>query len=113
MAKPQLIYDANCPVCTTYIAVLKKKVSPSELEYIPNGDGLDDFQYINSDGITFDGNEAIDAFSADYPQIKHLFFMLPEKYRTLGLKALYAAAGAARNVYKAATRGGCGCGKKK
>lgn len=111
MAKPQIIYDANCPVCTAYISVLKKKVSPSELDYVPNGDGLDDFQYINSEGVTFDGSDAIDAFSEDYKQIRHLFFMLPEKYRTVGLKVLYAAAGVARNVYKAAT--GCGCGRNK
>ena len=62
MTKPQLIYDANCPICSNYTRLLKKKITPDKLEYVPNGDGLDEFRYINANSVVFEGNAAIDEF---------------------------------------------------
>lgn len=112
MAKPQLIYDANCPICNNYTRLLKKKITPDKLEYVPDGDGLDEFRYINSDGVMFEGNAAIDELSKDFTEVNQFFWLLPQKYRTTALKAVYQASSAVRNVIKKATRGGCGCRKK-
>lgn len=113
MPKPQLIYDANCPICSNYIRLLKKKITSDRLEYVPDGSNLDDFRYINSDGVAFDGNAAIDELTKDFDEVNQFFWLLPQKYRTTALKAVYTASSAVRTVLKAATRGGCGCGKKK
>ncbi len=113
MNKPQLLYDASCPICTNYVRLLKKKISPDVLDYTPTGDGLDEFRYINSDNVTFEGRPAIDELSKDFPDVTQFFWLLPHKYRTTALKAAYTAASTARTVLKAVTRGGCGCGKKK
>ena len=113
MSKPQLVYDESCPICKNYTRLLKKKVTPDKLEYAPNGEGLEDFRYINSNGVTFEGSPAIDELSKDFPEVNQFFWLLPQKYRTGALKAVYKASSAVRNVLKTATRGGCGCGKKK
>lgn len=113
MPKPKLIYDANCPICANYTRLLKKKISPEKLDYVPDGDGLDEFRYINSNEVAFEGRPAIDELSKDFPEVNQFFWLLPQKYRTTALKAAYTAASAARSVLKTVTRGGCGCGKKR
>jgi len=113
MAKPQLIFDDSCPICANYIRILKKKISEDELDYVPNGSGLDEFRYIDADGVMFEGAPAIDALTKDFSEVNQFFWLLPQKYRTSALKAVYYTASAVRTVLKKATRGGCGCGKKK
>jgi len=113
MAKPQLVYDANCPICTNYVRLLKKKVTPDKLEYVPSTASLDEFQYINADGVTFEGAPAIDELTKDFSEVTQFFWLLPQKYRTTALKAVYAASGVVRNVLGRVKKGGCGCGKKK
>jgi hypothetical protein len=112
MAKAQLIYDENCPICTNYIRLIKKKISDDDLDYVPNSDGLDEFRYINADGVMFEGKSAIDELSKDFTEVTQFFWLLPQKYRTTALKIAYTAASTARKALKAVSRGGCGCGKK-
>lgn len=113
MAKPQLIFDDGCPICANYVRILKKKVSETVLDYIPDGSGLDEFRYINADGVIYEGSPAIDALSKDFDEVNQFFWILPQKYRTSALKLAYRAASVTRQAIKAVSRGGCGCGKKK
>ena len=113
MTKPQLIFDDGCPICANYVRILKKKVSEADLDYVPDGSGLDEFRYINADGVTFEGSPAIDELSKDFKEVNQFFWILPQKYRTTALKLAYKTASVTRSALKAVTRGGCGCGKKK
>lgn len=107
--KPRLFYDGTCPVCTNYVRLIRKKVTPDEIEFVSSGDMNDDFQYADKSGTLHQGNLAINAFAKEFPSILDYVWMLPPQYKVSGLKAAYAVGSAVRKVVKK----GCGCGKKK
>lgn len=109
MTKPKLIYDGNCPVCTNYIRLIRKKIMPDRLDFSATGTGLDDFRYINAREESFDGSLAIDQFAKDFPNVLDYVWMLPTKYKVAGLKAAYKVG----SVVRKAIGKGCNCNKKK
>lgn len=113
MPKPQLIYDENCPICTNYIRLIKKKISEEDLDYVPNSDGLDEFRYINTNGVMLEGKPAVDELSKDFIEVTQFFWLLPQKYRTTALQVAYKTASTVRKALKKVSGGGCGCGKKR
>jgi predicted DCC family thiol-disulfide oxidoreductase YuxK len=110
MAKPRLFYDGSCPVCTNYVRLIRKKITPDEVDFVATGGMADDFQYANRNSEVTQGNQAIDAFAKDFPHILDYVWMLPPQYKVAGLKAAYAVGSTIRKVFK---KKGCGCGKKK
>lgn len=107
--KPRLLYDGTCPVCINYIRLVKKKISPEDVDFMPSNGNLNDFQYVSKDNQVYQGNTAIDMMARDFPAILDYMWMLPEGYRTAGLKAAYAVGSAVRKVIKK----GCNCGGRK
>lgn len=107
--KPRLFYDGNCPVCTNYVRLIRKKVTPDEIDFVAIGGVSDEFQYADKNQIITQGNAAIDAFAKDFPTILDYVWMLPPQYKVTGLKTAYAVGSAIRKVINR----GCGCGKKK
>jgi predicted DCC family thiol-disulfide oxidoreductase YuxK len=110
MNKPRLFYDANCPVCTNYIRLVRKKIDINELDFVSSGGMYDDFQYVNKLNEVTQGNAAIDSLSKDFPTILDYVWMLPPQYKVSGLKAAYKVGSALRKVINSAR--GCNCGKK-
>lgn len=111
MTKPKLIYDGNCPVCTNYVRLIRRKIMPDKLDFSATGGGLDDFRYVNAKEEVFDGSLAIDQFAKDFPNVLDYVWMLPAKYKIAGLKAAYKVGSA---VKKAVSRTrGCNCNKRK
>ena len=103
--KPRLLYDGTCPVCINYIRLVKKKISPEDVDFMPANGNLNDFQYVSKDNQVYQGSIAIDMMARDFPAILDYMWMLPEGYRTAGLKAAYAVGSAVRKVIKK----GCNC----
>ena len=108
MSKPRLIYDGTCPICTNYVRLIKKKISPDMLDFFPNTGGMNEFEYVNKANQIFRGNEAIDTLVKEFPQILDYMWMLPANYKVAGLKVAYAVGSAVRKVITK----GCNCGKK-
>lgn len=107
--KPRLLYDGTCPVCINYIRLVKKKISPEDVDFMPANGNLNDFQYVSKDNQVYQGSIAIDMMAREFPAILDYMWMLPEGYRTAGLKAAYAVGSAVRKVIKK----GCNCGGRK
>jgi predicted DCC family thiol-disulfide oxidoreductase YuxK len=112
MPKPRLFYDGNCPVCTNYVRLIRKKITPDEIDFVPTGGMSDDFQYASKTGAVTQGNAAIDAFSKDFPSILDYVWMLPPQYKVSGLKAAYKIGSTIRKIVNSG-RKGCNCGKRK
>ena len=107
--KARLFYDGNCPVCNNYVRMLRKKISIDKLEYIPSDINATEFQFVTSDNQVFNGVPAIEQLAKSFPEVLSYFWMLPDKYKVLGLKAAYKVGGAIRSVIK--KKKGCNCGK--
>ncbi len=112
MSKPRLVYDANCPVCSNYVRMIRKKIDRDAMDFLATNSMLDDFQYINANNQVFQGNTAIEQLAKDFPQILEYVWMLPSQYKIAGLQTAYKIGSAVRTVYNKITKG-CGCGKKK
>ena len=108
--KPRLVYDANCPVCTNYVKLLKKKISEQKLDYLPSTAKLEDIQYVNAKNQMFSGNNAIQQLANDFPAVLDYVWMLPSSYKVQGLKAAYKIGGTVRRLYNRVTRHKC-CGR--
>lgn len=106
---PRIVYDATCPVCTNFMRMIRYKVK-NGAEYFPADKDATDFKYIDANGKSYLGDAAIDKMTEDFPAIKEYMFMLPEKYRVKGLKAVYKVASPVRKVIGAVKKG-CNCGK--
>ena len=118
--KARLYYDETCPVCSNYIKLLRRKINPDRIEFLPIGSDSKDFKFATETGTLFKGEKAIEKLAQTFPQVKNYFWMLPEKYKITALKTAYRIGGAVRNVVnktinrtKKRSGGGCGCGGKK
>jgi len=107
--KARLVYDGTCPVCTNYIRLVRKKISPDDLDFLASSGNLNDFQYINVSNQMYQGNTAIEMMAKDFPAIMDYMWMLPANYKIAGLQAAYAVGSAVRKVIKK----GCNCGGRK
>lgn len=107
--KCKLYYDASCPVCTNYVSVLRRKLNPSDIQFIPATEKLDEFMFVLEDGTTLYGKDGIERMAQRFPVILDYFWMLPERLRVTGLQAAYKVGSAVRKAIKSVT--GCGCGK--
>ena len=108
-SKPQIYYDATCPICSNYIRLVKRKISESDVEYLPSGADARDFKYITESGTVFTGVSAIERMSSDFPSILDCMWMLPPSLKTVGLKAAYKVGSAVRRTIAKVKRG-CNCG---
>ncbi|MGL1936887.1 MAG: hypothetical protein OCD01_17800 [Fibrobacterales bacterium] len=111
----KLYYDAECPVCASFVGLLRKKVPEMTIEYIalPDDSESDDFTFIAFDN-SFYGKEAIDEMSRHFPQILDYFWMLPPTYRHEAVKKVYGVAGYIRSFYRTLMGKKCrSCNKKK
>lgn len=109
MAKPRLFYDGNCPVCTNYVRLIRKKITSDDVDFVPTGGMSDDFQYADAQGSVHQGNAAIDQFAKDFPSILDYVWMLPAQYKVSALKVAYKVGSTVRKALKR----GCNCGKRK
>lgn len=107
--KPKLVYDGTCPVCINYIRLVKKKMSPDDVDFVPTNGSLNDFQYVSKSNQVYQGNTAIEMMAKDFPAILDYMWMLPTSYKVTGLKTAYAVGSAVRKVIKK----GCNCGGRK
>jgi hypothetical protein len=109
MNKPKLFYDGNCFICTNYVRLMQRKIPADKLDFIPSVGDRKDFGYESISGIMYEGQEAIDVFAKEIPEVQEYFWMLPSKYRVQALQAAYQVSSAVRGLIKK-TRG-CNCGK--
>ena len=108
--KPKIYYDAICPVCSSYIRLIKKKVSPEVVDYLDAGSEAKDFKYTDANGSTYTGTTAIDRMTKDFPSILDFMWILPPSLRLQGLKTVYKASGVARRTIAKVTKRPCNCG---
>ena len=105
----RLIYDSLCPICTNYVNMLKRKLPPSDIQFVAAQEKLDDFKFILDDGSSYSGKTAVEVMAKRFPVLLDYMWLLPEKMRIGGLKAAYAVSSAARTVLKKVK--GCNCGR--
>ena len=108
--KSKLYYDGNCPVCNSYINLLRKKLDLNKIDLIPYKNTANDFQYVNSKERVYSGNKAIEELASDFPSVTNYFWILPNKYKVTALKAAYKIGSSIRNVLP--KKKGCGCKKR-
>lgn len=109
MALPRIIFDATCPVCTNFMHMIRAKVK-DRAEYYKADEGARDFKYVDAKGASYSGTAAVDKMATDFPEIGDYLFILPEKFRKAGLKAVYKVAGPIRKIIGSVKKG-CNCGK--
>ena len=51
--KPKIYYDASCPICSSYVRVIQKKIPLDMVDYIDAGSDANDFKYTESNGSTY------------------------------------------------------------
>ena len=107
----KLYYDAQCPVCNNFIALIKAKVDHSKISFIPQTTSENNFKVELPNGTTLLGNAAINELANAFPAILNYFWMLPGILKKPALNLAVKAGSAIRNVIKKTS--GCGCGKKK
>jgi len=110
--KAKLYFDGNCPVCTSYIRLLRKKLDETKIEIIPFQSSAKEFQYVSADGRVYAGNRAIEQLAKDFPAVTNYFWILPDKYKVKALQVAYKVGSVVRNAITPKKKG-CGCGKKK
>ncbi len=111
----KLYFDSECPVCTSFVKLLKKKLDTNQIEYLPieNPDEIKEFRFIAFDN-EFHGKEAIDELSRHFPEVLSYFWILPPQYRKNAAKKMYGFAGKIRSLYRIIVGRGCRkCNKKK
>jgi len=112
--KAKLYYDDKCPVCISYINLLRRKLNESEIDLLPFKGTAVDFQYVSVSGKVLSGNKAIEELANDFPAVTSYFWILPERYKVKALQAAYKVGTAVRNaITPKSKKKGCGCGKKK
>ena len=109
MPKCQLFYDAKCPICTNYVSILRRKINPNDIIFVPTQENLSDFKFVLESGDEYLGKAGIEAMAKRFPVILDYFWMLPDRLRVSGLQMAYSVGSTARKVIKSVT--GCGCGK--
>lgn len=109
--KARLYFDANCPICNSFINLLKKKLDDTKIEIIPFTTHAKDFQYVSSQSRVFTGNKAIEEMAKDFPAVTNYFWILPDKYKIRALQAVYKVGSAVRNILP--KKKGCNCGKRR
>lgn len=112
MALPRIIYDNSCPICRIYGSMIEHKIGKNAIEGYASEQTAEDFEYINAAGQKKVGIQAIEELVKDFPAVKDYMYMLPEKYRTIGLKLAYKVGKIVRKAYGVVKKG-CNCGKKK
>lgn len=112
MAKAKVIYDGNCPVCTTYMRLVKRKIGEDKVDYVTASETASDFEYVSLSGKTSLGTQAISEMAKDFPAIKDYAWYLPSKYRTAGLQMQYKVGSVIRKAVGVVKKG-CNCGGKK
>lgn len=122
--KPTLVYDATCPLCTNYKRFLKNRLG-DRLDYEAGSPDDKDVHYRNAEGALYTGTAAIGKLTEDFPEIRDLSVLLPQKLRDAGIripgklpeagvKAIYKVSGVVRKSYQAVRKGcNCGGGKRK
>ena len=106
----KLYYDAQCPVCNNFVALIKAKVDQSKISFIPISAAETNFEVEMPDGRILVGNTAVNELANAFPSILNYFWMLPGILKKPALNLAVKAGSAIRSVAKKA---GCGCGKKK
>lgn len=109
--KPSMVYDSGCPVCQNYMLLVKHKVGES-MDYVKSDGAASDFQYRDASGKQYNGAKAIERLASDFPAVKDYMWMLPQEYKTAGLKVAYKVGSVIRKAVSV-VRKGCNCGGKK
>lgn len=81
---PILYYDAQCPVCKSFIKLIRKSIPDHQLKFYAISEiALSKYHefYIEIHGEVLIGKDAVDYISKNFPQIKEYFWMLPPNYR--------------------------------
>lgn len=107
--KCKLYYDSGCPICTNYVSVLRRKLNPTDIQFIPATEKLEEFKFVLEDGSIYMGKAGIEKMAQRFPVLLDYFWMLPERLRVTGLQTAYKVGSAARKIIKSVS--GCGCGK--
>jgi len=107
----KLFYDAQCPICNNFVALIKAKVDLNRITFVPQPSPENNFKVELPDGKTLIGNAAINELANAFPNILNYFWMLPGILKKPALHMAVKAGSAIRNVIKKSS--GCGCNKKK
>lgn len=109
--KPAMVYDSTCPVCRNYMLKVQSKVGPA-IDYLEADSTSGDFQYNDAAGKKYTGAKAVEKLASDFPAVKDYMWMLPQQYKTAGLKVAYKVGSIIRKAV-GVVRKGCNCGGKK
>ena len=112
MAEARLFYDATCPICSNYVRMLRKKISPNKISFIPTQTKAAEFQFVTPDNQVFTGKKAVEQLGALFPEVLSYFWMLPDKYKMAGLQTAYKVGSVirkAKNKLTVQRKRGCGC----
>ena len=105
----KLYFDSKCPICTGFVALLKRKI-PNAIEYIPLVDtNAKEFKYTNKNGASFSGTSALEALMSEHPEVEDYFWMLPSTMKKPAVRAVVATAGVIRQAINKVRP--CNCGK--
>lgn len=106
----ELFYDGDCPICGSFVQLIRKKVDASKLKFIPINKG-ENFRFVTMEGLEFRGEEAVNALADAFPTVLNYFWMLPTNLKKPALNLAYTAGAAIRSVLK--KDADCGCNKGK
>lgn len=104
----KLYFDGACPVCNSFVSLIRSKVDESRISFIPISTNDSNFKFETSDGTIYFGDEAINQLATAFPSVLNYFWMLPKAFQKPALHLAYKVGGAIRNVIKK----DCGCNKK-
>jgi hypothetical protein len=105
--KSKLYYDPSCPVCKSFVDLIRKKVNLTKVDIIPSLNEKE-FKYIDQLGVTYKGESAVNQFSKEFPKILDYFWMLPDGLKQTALTTAYKIGTKVRSIIKK----DCNCGKK-
>lgn len=111
-----LFYDSKCPICTTLIKILRRKIPNTRIRFQPLSDDSNEFKLTTDKGHTLYGKNAIDELARAFPAITTYFNILPKNMRVGALQKTVKVASAVRSATNALTgrkSKGCNCGRKR
>ncbi|NLB62748.1 MAG: hypothetical protein GX801_01400 [Fibrobacter sp.] len=95
MAPLILKYDSECPLCNSFAKLLKRKLAGEavllEAMAATEAKHATEFELVTPQK-TLLGKEAVEYLAEEFPQIKDIFWMLPDSYKTRAVIKSYSLA---------------------
>ncbi len=104
----KLFFDSSCPVCSSFVNMIRSKIDSSKIEFLPMTSNENNFKIELPNGKTYFGKDAVTKLYKEFPEILNYFWMLPDKFKPAALQMTYKIGSLARTILK---KTGCNCGK--